>query len=77
VYAHRLFDGSATRYRWAALFPEQVERAVVVCGSAQTSFHNQFFLRSLWRKDLIAILTGDCVDHSGYARRHPGVGFGA
>jgi homoserine O-acetyltransferase len=34
-------------YHWAALFPEQVERAVVVCGSARTSIHNQVFLRSL------------------------------
>jgi homoserine O-acetyltransferase/O-succinyltransferase len=39
--------GAQQAYHWAALFPEQVERAVVVCGSARTSVHNQVFLRSL------------------------------
>ena len=39
--------GAQQAYHWAALFPEQVERAVIVCGSARTSVHNQVFLRSL------------------------------
>jgi homoserine O-acetyltransferase len=39
--------GAQQAYHWAALFPEQVERAIVVCGSARTSVHNQVFLRSL------------------------------
>ena len=39
--------GAQQAYHWAALFPDQVERAVVVCGSARTSVHNQVFLRSL------------------------------
>jgi homoserine O-acetyltransferase/O-succinyltransferase len=39
--------GAQQAYHWAALFPEQVERAVVVCGSARTSVHNQVFLQSL------------------------------
>jgi homoserine O-acetyltransferase len=39
--------GAQRAYHWAALFPDQVERAIVVCGSARTSVHNQVFLRSL------------------------------
>jgi homoserine O-acetyltransferase/O-succinyltransferase len=39
--------GAQQAYHWAALLPEQVERAIVVCGSARTSVHNQVFLRSL------------------------------
>jgi len=39
--------GAQQAYHWAALFPDRVERAVVVCGSAKTAVHNQVFLRSL------------------------------
>lgn len=39
--------GAQQAYHWAALFPDAVERAIVVCGSARTSVHNQVFLRSL------------------------------
>jgi homoserine O-acetyltransferase len=39
--------GAQQAYHWAALFPNEVERAIVVCGSARTSVHNQVFLRSL------------------------------
>jgi homoserine O-acetyltransferase len=39
--------GRQQAYHLAALFPEQVERAVIVCGSALTSVHNQVFLRLL------------------------------
>ena len=39
--------GAQQAYHWAALAPEQVARAVVVCGSAKTSPHNQVFLLSL------------------------------
>ena len=39
--------GAIQAYHWAALFPERVERAVVVCGSARTSVHNQVFLQGL------------------------------
>ena len=39
--------GAQQAYHWAALFSEQVERAIVVCGSARTSVHNQVFLQSL------------------------------
>ena len=39
--------GAQQSYHWAALFPEAVERAVVVCGSARTAEHNKVFLLSL------------------------------
>jgi homoserine O-acetyltransferase len=39
--------GAQQAYHWAALFPDRVERAVILCGSARTSVHNQVFLRSL------------------------------
>ena len=39
--------GAQQAYHWAALFPEAVERAIVVCGSARTSVHNKVFLLSL------------------------------
>ena len=41
--------GGIQAYHWAALFPEQVERAIVVCGSARTSVHNRVFLSGLLR----------------------------
>jgi homoserine O-acetyltransferase len=39
--------GAQQSYHWAALFPEAVERAIVVCGSARTADHNKVFLLSL------------------------------
>lgn len=39
--------GGQQAYHWAALFPDQVERAIVCCGSSRTSAHNQVFLRGL------------------------------
>ncbi len=39
--------GAQQAYHWAALFPDAVDRALVVCGSARTSVHNQVFLLSL------------------------------
>jgi homoserine O-acetyltransferase len=39
--------GAQQAYHWAALFPDAVERAIVVCGSARTSVHNKVFLLSL------------------------------
>ena len=39
--------GAQQAYHWAALHPDQVERAVVVCGSARTSVHNRVFLHGL------------------------------
>jgi homoserine O-acetyltransferase/O-succinyltransferase len=39
--------GAQQAYHWAALWPDAVARAIVVCGSAKTSPHNQVFLASL------------------------------
>ncbi len=41
--------GAGQAYHWAALYPDLVQRAVVVCGSARTSLHNQVFLSGLLR----------------------------
>jgi homoserine O-acetyltransferase len=41
--------GAGQSYHWAALFPELVERAIIVCGSARTSLHNKVFLSGLLR----------------------------
>lgn len=41
--------GAMQSYHWAAMFPEAVGRAVVVCGSARTSAHNKVFLSGLLR----------------------------
>ncbi|GGK19314.1 homoserine O-acetyltransferase [Deinococcus malanensis] len=41
--------GAMQAYHWAALFPERVERAIVVCGSARTALHNRVFLSGLLR----------------------------
>ena len=39
--------GGLQAYSWATLYPELVERAVVVCGSARTAEHNRVFLTGL------------------------------
>jgi homoserine O-acetyltransferase len=41
--------GAGQSYHWAALFPDMVQRAIVVCGSARTSIHNKVFLSGLLR----------------------------
>jgi homoserine O-acetyltransferase len=41
--------GAIQAYHWAALFPDLVARAIVVCGSARTSVHNKVFLSGLLR----------------------------
>lgn len=41
--------GGMQAYHWAALYPDMVERAFVVCGSARTADHNKVFLSSLMR----------------------------
>jgi homoserine O-acetyltransferase len=41
--------GAQQAYHWAALFPDAVARAIIVCGSARTSTHNKVFLSSLLR----------------------------
>jgi homoserine O-acetyltransferase len=39
--------GAQQAYHWAALFPDQVDRAIVNCGSARTAAHNRVFLKGL------------------------------
>ncbi|TCN42065.1 homoserine O-acetyltransferase [Kribbella orskensis] len=39
--------GAGQAYHWASLYPDVVERAIVVCGSARTSLHNRVFLTGL------------------------------
>ncbi len=39
--------GAQQSYHWAALYPDAVARAIVVCGSARTAEHNKVFLLSL------------------------------
>ncbi|WP_328519984.1 alpha/beta fold hydrolase [Kribbella sp. NBC_00359] len=41
--------GAGQAYHWAALYPDFVERAILVCGSARTSPHNRVFLSGLLR----------------------------
>ncbi len=41
--------GAQQAYHWAAVFPDRVARAAIVCGSARTSVHNKVFLSSLLR----------------------------
>ena len=41
--------GAVQAYHWAALFPELVARAIVVCGSSRTAAHNKVFLSGLLR----------------------------
>jgi homoserine O-acetyltransferase len=41
--------GAIQAYHWASLFPDAVERAIVVCGSARTAQHNKVFLSGLLR----------------------------
>lgn len=41
--------GAGQAYHWAALYPDLVERAIVVCGSSRTALHNKVFLSGLLR----------------------------
>ncbi len=47
VYGFSMGAGQA--YHWAALYPDRVRRAIVVCGSSRTSTHNKVFLSGLLR----------------------------
>jgi homoserine O-acetyltransferase/O-succinyltransferase len=54
--------GAQQAYHWAALFPGQVARAVINCGSARTATHNRVFL-----KGLMAVLEA-APEHCGGGR---------
>ena len=41
--------GAGQAYHWAAMYPEAVDRAIIVCGSARTAVHNKVFLSGLLR----------------------------
>ncbi len=47
VYGFSMGAGQA--FHWAAEFPDAVDKAIIVCGSARTSVHNQVFLSGLLR----------------------------
>jgi homoserine O-acetyltransferase len=54
--------GAQQAYHWASLFPLQVERAVICCGSARTAPHNQVFLEGL-----LAVLEAS-PEYAGHGR---------
>ena len=54
--------GAQQAYHWAALYPEAVDRIVVVCGSARTAAHNQVFLLS------VAAILEAAPEHLGNGR---------
>ena len=58
--------GGQQAYHWGALFPDQVERIAVVCGSARTAPHNFVFLEGVK-----AALTADPAWQDGWFREHP------
>jgi homoserine O-acetyltransferase len=41
--------GAQQSYHWAAAFPDAVDHAIIVCGSARTADHNKVFLSGLLR----------------------------
>ena len=41
--------GGQQAYQWAAMFPDAVDRAIVICSSAKTAEHNKVFISGLLR----------------------------
>jgi homoserine O-acetyltransferase len=58
--------GGQQTYHWASLYPEMVERACVVCGSARTSPHNFVFLEGVK-----AALMADPAWRDGWFQEQP------
>jgi homoserine O-acetyltransferase len=58
--------GGQQAYHWAALFPDAVERVVILCSSARTSPHNKVFLEGVR-----AALTADEAFQDGWFHRQP------
>jgi homoserine O-acetyltransferase len=56
--------GAQQAYHWGALFPDQVQRIVALCGTARTTDHNRVFLKSL-KAALFADPTWTGSDFSG------------
>jgi homoserine O-acetyltransferase len=64
--------GGMQAYHWAALHPEMVERAAVVCGSARCAPYNHVFLEGVK-----AALTGDPAFRDGSFVAKPTAGYRA
>ncbi|WP_338319820.1 alpha/beta fold hydrolase, partial [Bradyrhizobium ottawaense] len=64
--------GGMQAYHWAALHPEMVERAAVVCGSARCAPYNYVFLESVK-----AALTADPAFRDGRFAEKPVAGYRA
>lgn len=64
--------GGMQAYHWAALHPDMVERAAVVCGSARCAPYNHVFLESVK-----AALTGDLAFRDGRFVEKPVAGYRA
>ena len=64
--------GGMQAYHWAALHPDMVARAAVVCGSARCAPYNQVFLESVK-----AALTGDPAFRDGRFVERPTIGYRA
>lgn len=64
--------GGMQAYHWAALHPDMVERAAVVCGSARCAPYNRVFLESVK-----AALTGDPAFRDGRFVERPIAGYRA
>ena len=64
--------GGMQAYHWAALHPDMVERAAVVCGSARCAPYNHVFLESVK-----AALTGDPAFRDGRFVEKPVAGYRA
>lgn len=54
--------GAQQAYHWAALYPDEIDRIAVVCGSARTAVHNQVFLLS------VAAILESAPEHVGNGR---------
>jgi homoserine O-acetyltransferase len=64
--------GAIQAYHWAALYPDQVQRMLAVCGCAKTSPHNKVFLAGV-RSTLMA----DATWNNGNYRQPPEQGLKA
>ncbi|MBM3525719.1 MAG: alpha/beta fold hydrolase [Alphaproteobacteria bacterium] len=64
--------GGQQAYHWASMYPEMVERACVVCGSARTSPHNFVFLEGVK-----SALMADPAWQNGWFVRQPLAGLRA
>jgi homoserine O-acetyltransferase len=58
--------GGQQAYHWAALFPDAVERVIILCSSARTSPHNKVFLEGVR-----GALTADEAFQDGWFHRQP------